>query len=332
MKRILITGSLGLVGSACMELFTKEGWQVIGIDNNNRAKFFGTEKKRVHNWIDADIGSEKMINGIFERNLFDAIIHAAGQPSHDYATGHVLEDFDVNARGTLILLEATRKHCPDATFVYVSTDKVYGENIGGIVGMPEKETRYSPEGLFDKDKYLAREDAGLDYAGDRSLFGCSKAAADIYVQCYAAKFGMKTACFRPGCITGRNHAGAALHGFLAYLAKCVKEGIPYTIHGNGKNVRDNIHANDVASAFYAFIESPSSGAVYNLAGGPERSVSVLEAIKLLEEATGKKAQIAYGPARDSDRLWDCHSVEKFRRAYPTWNYCYSLSDIIADLI
>lgn len=332
-EKVIITGVTGLVGSAVALLFASKGWEILGLDNNQRAKMFGTEYQPTPN--DVDIRDEKTINQIFETFKPDAIVHAAGLPSHDWATDHVLEDFDVNTRGTLILLEATRKYCPDAVFVHVSTDKVYGENMN--CELEETATRYVP--AIEKYRGSGRtfvpqtgftEDLGLDFAGDRSFFGCSKAAADMYVQQYAAR-GLTTGIFRPGCITGRNHAGSSWHGFLAYLAMCVKEGKPYKIHGSGKQVRDNIHANDIASAFHAFIENPSKGAVFNIGGGPERAISVLEALKIFEDATGKKAQIEYGEERKGDRRFDVHDVSKFRKDYPEWDYKYSLGDIIKDL-
>lgn len=308
--KILITGSTGLVGSACVELFKSKGWDVVGVDNNMRSYFFGTEKRQGEYTL--DIRNESDMNWLFAEHRFDAIIHTAAQPSHDYSKDHVLEDFDVNARATVILLEATRKYCPQATFVYVSTDKVYGENMGG--------TRYSDETL------------GLDFAGSRSPFGCSKAAADMYVQEYGNYFGLKTGIFRPGCITGKNHAGAELHGFLAYVAKCVKEGISYKIFGDGSNVRDQIHSSDLANVFWNFIQNPKIAAVYNIGGGPERAVSVLSSIELLEKETGKKCTYSFHEARKGDRLYDIHDVSKFRRDYPEWDYKYSLQDIIKDLV
>jgi CDP-paratose 2-epimerase len=309
-KKILVTGSAGLVGSACVELFTNEGWEVIGVDNNGRSKMLGTPTKDVDEF---DIRDEQMVNDLFQKHTFDAIIHAAGQPSHDYSTNHALEDFDINARGTLILLEATRKYCPDATFVYVSTDKVYGDNMG------EPHKPYN-------------ETLGLDFAGKRSLFGCSKTAADIYVQEYGNTFGIKTGIFRPGCITGRKHEGAQLHGMFAYLIKCVKEGIPYKIFGfEGKQVRDQIHASDLANAFWHFIQNPKVAAVYNIGGGPDRAISIMQIIEWAEKKTGKKCLYEFAPQRSSDRQWDVHDVSKFRKDYPNWHYRYSLEDILEDV-
>lgn len=326
MKTILVTGSAGLVGSAAAEFFKEKGWKVVGVDNNMRHYFFGTEEQPLDHVV--DIRDQEMVNKLFAGHQFDAIIHAAAQPSHDWAKKEPLTDFDVNARATLILLEATRKYCPEAVFVHVSTDKVYGGNMQTQLG--EGATRFEPT-YFYGDKKGFDESLGLDFAGNRSLFGCSKTAADIYVQEYGNYFGMKTACFRPGCITGRNHQGAELHGFLAYIARCYREGLPYMIHGNGKQVRDIIHAYDLVNAFWHFIEAPSVAAVFNMGGGPERNVSVIEALGMFADATGKKITVGYGPERKGDRRWDVHDVSKFRTAYPAWDYKYSLQDIINEL-
>jgi CDP-paratose 2-epimerase len=309
------------VGSACVDHFAGKGWKIIGIDNNQRAKMFGTPEieqvpLRISNGKHQiiieriDIRDEKRVDKLFRVNNFDAIIHAAAQPSHDYATDHVLEDFDINTRGSVLLLEATRKYCPEAIFVHVSTDKVYGENMQG-----EK---------------LSDENLGLDFAGDRSFFGCSKAAADMYAQQYAAR-GMTVGIFRPGCITGRNHQGAEQHGFLAYLAKCIKEGITYHIYGTGKQVRDQLHAGDLARVFDCFISRPTPGGVYNMGGGLSRAVSVLEAGRLLSERIGKPFLHDFRSERLGDRRYDVHDVTKFRRDYPEWDYEYDLDAIIKEL-
>lgn len=313
MRTVLITGSSGLVGSAAAKAFKEKGYKVVGIDNNSRAHFFGTQEKTstVDEFYNIDITSEFALKSVFITHKPDVIIHAAAQPSHDYSKDHVLEDFRINAFGTVLLLETTRKHCPDATFLYVSTDKVYGENMQG-----EKES----------DELL-----GLDFAGARSPFGCSKAAGDMYVQEYGNYFGMKTVCFRPGCITGKAHEGAELHGFLAYLAKCIRTETPYKIFGNGKNVRDQIHADDLAQAFVVFAEAPRIGSVYNMGGGLERAISVLEAISLIEKETNKVCDFAFYAARKGDRIYDVHDTGVFRRDYPEWKYQYSLADIIRDV-
>lgn len=311
MNKVLVTGSAGLLGSSCRKLFEEKGWEVIGIDNNARSKNLGTPRKEV--WFDFDITDEVEINKLFQVHDFSAVIHCAGQASHDFSNDNVLLDFDINARGTVILLEATRKYCPDAVFVHVSTDKVYGENMQGS-GTPFTEM------------------LGLDFAGHRSPFGCSKTAGDIYAQEYAHTFGLKTGIFRPGCITGKNHEGAELHGFLAYLAKCIKEGIPYKIFGfEGKQVRDQIHADDLANAFWHFVQNPKAGAVYNIGGGPSRAVSLFAAAELIMRETEKSFIYEFHEARKGDRAWDVHDVSKFRTDYPDWYYTYSLQDIIYDV-
>lgn len=324
--KILITGSNGLTGQEAVTFFKEKGCDVVGIDSNMRSQFFGIEQGRPDHFI--DIRDEQSINGLFALHRFDAIIHTAAQPSHDYSKDHVLEDFDINARGTLILLEATRKYCPDAVFVHCSTDKVYGENMEMTYGYKEGTTRW--ELMLPCDGFP--ETLGLDFT-KRSPFGCSKTASDIYVQEYGNYFGMKTVCFRLGCITGKNHKGAELHGFLAYLARCIKEGITYKIFGyKGKQVRDQIHAYDLVNAMWHFIQNPRIGAVYNMGGGEERSVSILEAIDLIEKETGNKAKVEYiEQERKGDRIWDIHDVSKFKKDYPEWDYKYSLSDIIKDL-
>lgn len=306
-KKVLVTGSSGLVGSAAVELFVEKGCEVIGIDSNMRSYFFGTPKKETMR--DMDIRNKVDIDDLFEEHTFDVIIHTAAQPSHDWAKNEPLTDFDINARGTLILLEATRQYCPEATFVYVSTDKVYGENLPA--------------------DHLAKETDGLDFAGKRSLFGCSKAAADMYVQEYGNYFGIKTVCFRPGCITGKNHEGAEYHGFLAYVAKCVKENKPYTIFAD--TVRDQIHAKDLANAFWHFVQNPKVGAVYNIGGGPERAISVRQAIDLFEARIGNEITVLEGEPRPGDRMYDVHDVSKFRADYPAWDYEYSLVAILDEL-
>jgi CDP-paratose 2-epimerase len=339
MKKVLITGVAGLVGSATKKAFENEGYEVIGIDNNVRHTLLGTPPK--HGYTMLDICVPSMVDELFNEHIFDVIVHAAAQPSHDYSKDHVLQDFDINARGTVILLEATRKYCPTATFIYVSTDKVYGENMSAeninkwptaySVKMLETETRYDIQRTTTEPFRGFKEDLELDFAGARSPFGCSKAAGDMYVQEYGNYFGMKTACFRPGCITGKNHEGAELHGFLAYLAKCIRTGTPYKIFGNGKNVRDQIHADDLAQAFVSFAAKPQVAAVFNMGGGPDRAVSVLEAIELIEKETGQVCNFAFYAPRTGDRLFDVHDVSKFRNDYPEWQYKYSLADIIKDV-
>lgn len=318
--KLLVTGSAGLVGSACVDLFSQNGWEVIGIDTHQRSKMFGVTQT-----IDAlsvDIRDREAIDSLFKTHSFDAIIHAAAQPSHDYATEHIREDFDINTVGTLNLLEATRSHCPDAVFVYVSTDKIYGEHMMRILS--EEGTRYSSIYPFDESLPI-----DMTY---RSFFGCSKLAADLYVQEYGREFGMKTVCFRPGCITGKNHAGAEQHGFLSYLAKCIKEGKTYKIFGfKGKQVRDQIHTLDLARAFWYFIKTPREGEVYNIGGGADRSVSVLEAGQKIADILGKPFVYEFHEKRQGDRQWDIHDVSKFKSHYPEWGYEYDLQAILEDV-
>ena len=330
--KILVTGSSGLLGSACVELFKNKGWQVIGIDNNARSKNLGTPKKRLGfeiTSLDMDFTQPEEVFDLFRQHKFDAIIHAGAQASHDWSNDHVLEDFITNAMGTVLLLEATRQFCPEAVFVYVSTDKVYGENMEVIVDEPGD--RYSP--LVQSNLYGFKENLGLDFAGHRSPFGCSKTTGDIYAQEYAHTFGLKTGIFRPGCITGKNHEGVELHGFLAYLAKCIREEKIYKIFGfKGKQVRDQIHALDLASAFWHFIQNPRKGEVYNIGGGPERSISILEAGEAIAKKVGKPFKYEHHPERPGDRVFDVHDVSKFKSHYPKWEYAYSLDNIIDDVI
>ena len=330
MKTILITGSLGLVGSEAVDFFKEKGWEVVGIDNNMREKLFGVDSG-LGMYYKIDIRDEKAVNKLFQENKFDAIIHTASQPSHDYSKDHVFEDFDINARGTVILLEATRKYCPEATFIFCSTDKVYGGNMKRWVNDIRNKKRIITDYCLEKERAF-NEKISIDHS-IHSPFGCSKAAADLYVQEYGYYFGMKTVCFRLGCITGRRHKGAELHGFLAYLVKCIKEEKPYKIFGfKGKQVRDQIHSYDLVNAFWYFIQNPKVAAVFNLGGGIERSVSILEAIEIIERKLSKKAIIKYvDEPRKGDRSFDIHDVSKFKKEYPSWDYKYSLDDIFNDL-
>lgn len=320
--KILITGSTGLVGSEAVDYFTAKGWEVVGIDANKRHDFFGTPNKVPA--LEIDIRQEKHVQDLFiDRGAFDAIIHTAAQPSHDYSKEHVLEDFDVNAGGTLVLLEAARIYSPKAVFVHVSTDKVYGWGMRRE-NLVEGETQWEHDIPFDEN---------TPFEPPFSPFGVSKLAADMYAQEYAAQGWLTTGVFRPGCITGRRHEGAEQHGFLAYLTKCIKEGITYNINGyKGKQVRDQIHAYDLVSAFDAFISNPKSGAIYNIGGDYERAVSPLSAARLISEKTGKEFKYnLLDEPRFGDRQWDIHDMKKFRKDYPEWNHKYNLDDIITDL-
>lgn len=319
--KILITGATGLVGTAAVEFFNEKGWDVTGIDNNGRASFFGTPDKS--GAIGCDIRDRKMLAIVFEQGPFDAIIHCAGQPSHDYSKKHVMEDFEINTIGTLNLLELAKLASPDAVFVHCSTDKIYGVGMTRQ-GLIEGETRYDQLFPFTETTPIV---------SPLSPFGVSKLAADFYVQEYANQGWLKTGVFRMGCITGKNHEGTEQHGFLAYLTKCIKEGKTYHIYGyQGKQVRDQIHAYDLVGAFYQFILNPRSGQVYNMGGGPERSVSVLEAGEMIAKVLDCDfAYVLEDEPRFGDRQWDVIDVEKFKKDYPAWDYQYSLEDIIEDL-
>jgi CDP-paratose 2-epimerase len=341
MKRVLITGSSGLVGSEAVAFFDHRGWQVAGVDNNMRREFFGPDGDTAWNLerlrrttarfthYDLDVRDRPALTALVARLRPGFIVHCAAQPSHDLARDRPFEDFEVNANGTLNLLQAAREHCPDSPFAFMSTNKVYGD-APNEYALVETETRYDyadPERLAGIDE-SCRIDATM-----HSLFGASKLAADILVQEFGRYFGMPTVCFRGGCLTGPNHSGAELHGFLAYLARAVKEGRTYRIFGyQGKQVRDNIHSYDVCTALLAFHESPRAGAVYNLGGGRGNSVSILEAVDRFEELTGRKLVTEYvAEARKGDHICYISDLGRFRSHYPTWEITRDLDDIFEEL-
>lgn len=320
-KKVLVTGCTGLVGSEAVKFFTEKGWEVIGIDNNGRSKTLGTPQKYISEEI--DIRDRNALDRLFRYHTFDAVIHTAAQPSHDYSKEHVRYDFEVNAWGTLTMLAATKEYSPNAVFVHCSTDKIYGAGMTRQ-GLIEGETRYDSLFPFTETTPII---------SPLSPFGVSKLYADYIVQEYAKQGWLTTGIFRMGCITGGAHEGAEQHGFLAYLAKCIKEGKTYKIFGyKGKQIRDQIHGHDLVHAFYHFIQNPRSGEVYNMGGGEERAVSPLEAGKMISNKLGKefRAEIIDKP-RFGDRQWDVHDMTKFRTDYPEWDYKYSLEDIIDDL-
>ena len=318
--KVCITGSTGLVGSEAVKFFEEKGWEVVGIDNNGRSKTLGTPEKYAA--LDVDITNQEDVETLFMHNTFDAVIHTAAQPSHDYSKQHVRYDFEVNVIGTFNLLAATRHHSPNAVFIHCSTDKIYGAGMTRQ-GLIEGETRVDSLFPFTETTPII---------SPLSPFGVSKLAADFYAQEYAKQGWLTTGIFRMGCITGRNHEGAEMHGFLAYLTKCIKEGNTYTIFGfQGKQIRDQIHAYDLVNAFYHFIQNPRSGEVYNMGGGEERAVSPLEAGEMISKKLGKPFNYELDEGRFGDRQWDVHDVTKFRATYPEWNYTYSLEDIINDL-
>jgi CDP-paratose 2-epimerase len=351
---LLITGSSGLVGSACTEHFARQGRFVHGLDNNQRREWFGNDGdtfavgERLGDELDnfchwaVDIRDRQAISDLVAYVKPSLVIHCAGQPSHDFAASHPFEDFEVNALGTLNLLEAVRQHAPEAVFVFMSTNKVYGDlpnrllpvlevwECHGEKGLEEAPARFE---MNDKQWNGFDETLPIDQC-THSLFGCSKLAADVMVQEYGRYFGLKTVCFRCGCLTGSAHAAAEQHGFLAYLARCLKEGRKYRVYGyKGKQVRDNLHAFDVARACEEFAKNPKCGAVYNLGGGRANSCSVLEAIALMERASGKKLDWEYvDEARKGDHVCYISDCSKFKRDYPEWSVTRSLDDIISELV
>lgn len=342
--RVLITGSGGLVGSEAALYFMSRGWDVTGIDNDTRSRLFGADAsvqdridflKERHQSQYVHYGFS-IVNRIDMKFVMrsaepDAIIHTAAQPSHDWAAKDPHLDFNINAVGTLNLLEAARQYAPNAPFIFTSTNKVYGDTPNTLP-LIEEETRYilPPAHRFAKG---VTEDMSID-TSMHSLFGVSKTAADLLVQEYGRYFDMKTVVFRCGCITGPAHKGAELHGFLAYLVKCAKDGKPYTVYGyKGKQVRDNIHAHDLVKAFAYYLAKPKSGSrVYNIGGGLKSNCSVLEAITLTEEITRQSLSWTISEeARAGDHKWWISSNEQFELDYPGWELTYSLEDIISEI-
>lgn len=341
-QKVLITGSGGLIGSECARFFAKRDFEVIGIDNDSRKYFFGeaasTEwnrkllEKEFKNYkhYNTDIRDKDKINEIVTKHIPSLIIHTAAQPSHDWAAKEPLTDFTINAEGTLIMLEALRNLCPEAVFIFTSTNKVYGDNPNWLP-LEEKATRYE---LSKNHPYFRGidEDMSLDHC-THSIFGVSKVAADLMVQEYGRYFGLNTTVFRGGCLTGHAHSPAQLHGFLAYLVAAIAEDIPYTIFGyKGKQVRDNIHARDVANAFYQVYQNPRQGEAYNIGGTRYSNTSVLEAIGKIEKILGKKADFTYDDKnRIGDHIWYISDMTKFKSHYPLWKHTYDNDKILEEL-
>lgn len=339
-KTILITGSSGLIGSESVRFFDQLGWDVHGVDNNQRKEFFGsdgdtsgvaaalkTETGYTHH--EFDIRDQERIESLFKRVRPDAIIHAAAQPSHDWAKTNVITDFEVNSLATLYLLEAAHRHVSDSPFIFMSTNKVYGDAPNEL-SLIETGTRW--EYANESDWNGIDESCRID-ASTHSFFGVSKASADLMVQEFGRCHGMKTVCFRAGCLTGPSHAAAELHGFLAYLARAAKENRPYTIFGyKGKQVRDNLHTKDVCRAFWCFLQNPKSAEVYNLGGGRDNSVSMLEAITKVEQRTGRPMNVKPSPeARLGDHICYISDIRKFQSHYPSWSPEISIDDILDEL-
>jgi CDP-paratose 2-epimerase len=342
MKKVLVTGSSGLIGSEAVEYFDRQGYRVVGVDNNMRRVFFGLPGDTTWNLerlkgvtknfehCDLDIRDREGIFGLFQDHRFDAILHCAAQPSHDKAREIPLLDFEVNAVGTANLLEATRQFCPEAAFVFMSTNKVYGD-APNEKPLKELATRY--------DYALPEDWEGID-EGCRidqtlhSLFGASKVAADILAQEYGRYFGLRVGTFRGGCLTGPNHTGVELHGFLSYLVKVAMAGDTYTVFGyKGKQVRDNIHSYDVVRAAEEFFRNPRPGEVYNIGGGRANSVSILEAIAMIEQMIGQKIHWVYkDQARKGDHICYISDLRKLRAHFPMWQLTYNLERILEEII
>lgn len=345
MTIVIVTGSAGLIGSESVRFFCEKGFTVVGIDNNMRETFFGKEASNEWNrdrllqeyksryiHYPIDIRNRKAIANVF--NIYgkdiDLIIHAAAQPSHDWAARDPYTDFTVNANGTLVLLENTRLVCPNAVFIFCSTNKVYGDTPN-YLPLIEQEWRWEVDSAHPYSNGID-ENMSIDQC-THSLFGASKVAADVLVQEYGRYFGIKTAIFRGGCLTGPLHSGTSLHGFLSYLMKCTIIGKEYKVYGyKGKQVRDNIHSHDLVNAFYHFYEAPRVAEVYNIGGSRFSNCSMLEAIKYCEEITGKKLDWSYVESnRSGDHIWWISDVQKFKTHYPKWNLTYGIEDILKEI-
>jgi CDP-paratose 2-epimerase len=341
----IVTGSGGLIGSESVKHFVEAGYDVVGIENDMRASFFGPEASTRRTseglvdtfgddfrWVELDIRDADGVMRLFAEHPkeLELIVHTAAQPSHDWAASDPQTDFTVNANGTLNLLEATRRHAPSASFVFCSTNKVYGD-LPNFLPLEEKETRLE---LPENHRYYNGIDITMSIdASMHSLFGVSKAAADLMVQEYGRYFEIPTVCFRGGCLTGPNHAGAELHGFLAYLMKCTVAGEPYTVFGyGGKQVRDNIHSADVVSAFAEFHANPRVAAVYNLGGGRASNCSMLEAIELCEQIADRELDWELSDqARMGDHRWWISDLSQFQADYPAWQLEYDVESMLREM-
>ena len=342
---VLITGSAGLIGSEAAKFFSGKGYHVVGIDNDMRAKFFGadastawnrellTQSLKNYRHENIDIRDTESIDVLFRRlkKRLALVIHTAAQPSHDWAANDPIMDFTVNANGTLNLLEATRKHAAETPFIFTSTNKVYGD-LPNELPLVETATRWEINEDHPFHAFGIDESMSIDQS-THSVFGASKVAADVMVQEYGRYFGMNTATFRGGCLTGPAHSGTVLHGFLAYLMKCVATGAPYTVMGyQGKQVRDNIHSHDLVSAFWHFFQAPRSGEVYNIGGGRRSNCSMLEAIAECESISGKKLDYTYQEDnRVGDHIWWISDTRKFENHYPDWKPEFGITDILTGI-
>ncbi len=345
MKIGIITGSAGLIGAEAVRFFSSKDFQIVGIDNNMRKQFFGDDastewsrrdlESRIPSYthLETDIRDRSAIESVFAEYGSDIklVVHTAAQPSHDWAAKDPHTDFSVNATGTLNLLEATRQHCPKASFIFTSTNKVYGENPN-LLPLVELATRWEIEETHPYHEHGIDENLSIDQT-KHSLFGVSKLAADSLVQEYGRYFEMNTACFRGGCLTGPGHSGTMLHGFLSYLVKCALTGARYTVFGyQGKQVRDNIHSLDLVNMFWEYYRAPRPGEVYNAGGGRFSNCSMKEAIDLCETRTGKKMDLVYTENnRIGDHIWYISDTRKFQTHYPAWKQTYDLPRIVDEI-
>ena len=344
MSVVMITGSCGLIGSETVSFFAAKGFEVVGIDNNLRKNFFGADgsvdwnrkrlqkKHKNYRHYSVDIRNAPKMNSIFKKYGKDIalVVHTAAQPSHDWAAREPKTDFSVNALGTLNALEVTRHFCPQAVFIFTSTNKVYGDTPNRLP-LIEKDKRFEISG---DHKYFKGIDENMSIDQSlHSVFGASKIAADIMVQEYGRYFGLKTGVFRGGCLTGPAHSGTQLHGFLSYLVKCAVTRRKYAIYGyKGKQVRDNIHSFDLVNAFYHYFQNPRCGEVYNLGGGRFANISVLEAIDFCEKLSGKKFEYEYiDTHRVGDHIWWITDVSKFKSHYPGWDYRYGIEETMKQI-
>lgn len=344
MATVIVSGSCGLIGSETVSFFCEKGFDVVGIDNNMRKSFFGSDgsvlwnKKRLedkyknfHNFS-IDIRDSVKINKLFKKYAqgIVLVVHTAAQPSHDWAAKDPAIDFTVNAAGTMVMLEAFRNFSPKAVFIFTSTNKVYGDRPN-FLPLIELEKRFE---MPKEHKYYKGIDEEMSIDNClHSVFGASKVSADILTQEYGKYFGLKTAIFRGGCLTGPAHSGAELHGFLSYFVKCSVTGRKYSIFGyKGKQVRDNIHSYDLVNAFYHFFQNPRMGEVYNIGGGRFANVSILEAVEICNKLSGKEMNIEYvDKNRIGDHIWWISDVSKFKSHYPDWNYKYNIEDTIKQI-
>jgi CDP-paratose 2-epimerase len=345
MSVAIVTGSAGLIGSEAVRFFSQKGFDVVGIDNDMRSRFFGEDAStkwckqallsevRGYTHVDEDIRDESAMKAVFSRYRHDitAIIHTASQPSHDWAARDPMTDFSVNANGTLVVLEMFRKYCPRAAFIFTSTNKVYGDTPNRLP-LVEQDLRWElidhPYAAFGIDESMSVDNTL------HSLFGCSKLAADVLVQEYGRYFGLNTVSMRGGCLTGPNHSGTQLHGFLAYLVKCAVLDKSYTVFGyKGKQVRDNLHSYDLVNAMWHYCQAPRPGEIYNLGGGRFSNCSMLEAIKICEELTGNPMKWVYqDDNRIGDHQWWISDTRKFQSHYPSWRQKYNIGAIMEELV